>query len=124
MKKKLLFAVATGLFAITTVFNMNLLQVDSNGDVLLESIAVMAQAHTEGGGDDYVWFEKLEAVPIHGDVYEVNAGIRIWVNPGASVPVGFTLIKKNDVIGHSINCEFFAFAKCDQSKVGVFYKPL
>ncbi len=29
---------------------MNLLQVDSNGDVLLESIAVMAQAQGESGG--------------------------------------------------------------------------
>lgn len=50
MKKKLLFAVATGLFVVATIFNMNLLQVGSNGDVFLKSIAVMAQAQGESGG--------------------------------------------------------------------------
>lgn len=49
MKKKVIFAVATGLFALATVFNMNVLQSNSAGDVSLESIAVMAQANLEGG---------------------------------------------------------------------------
>ncbi len=44
MKKKIIFAVATGLFALATVFNMNVLQSNNAGDVSLESIAVMAQA--------------------------------------------------------------------------------
>lgn len=50
MKKKVIFAFATGLFAVATVFNMNLLHVDSNGDVLLENVAIMAQARSESGG--------------------------------------------------------------------------
>ena len=33
MKKKIVFAVATGFFAVATVFNMNLLQGNSASDV-------------------------------------------------------------------------------------------
>ena len=51
MKKKIIFAVATGFFAVATVFNMNLLQGNSAGDVSLDAIAVMAKAQSEGGGD-------------------------------------------------------------------------
>ena len=47
MKKKVIFAVATGLFALAMVFNMNVLQSKNAGDVSLESIAVMAQANGE-----------------------------------------------------------------------------
>jgi hypothetical protein len=47
MKKKLIFAVATGLFAVATVFNMNVLQSNNAGDVSLDAIAVMAQAQSE-----------------------------------------------------------------------------
>jgi hypothetical protein len=47
MKKKIFFAVATGFFAVATVFNMNLLQGNSAGDVSLDAIAVMAQAQSE-----------------------------------------------------------------------------
>ncbi len=45
----IIFAVATGLFALAMVFNMNVLQSNSAGDVSLESIAVMAQARGENG---------------------------------------------------------------------------
>jgi hypothetical protein len=44
MKKKVIFALATGLFVVATVFNMNVLQSNSAGDVSLDAIAVMAQA--------------------------------------------------------------------------------
>ncbi|MBN2259671.1 MAG: hypothetical protein JW702_03965 [Clostridiales bacterium] len=47
MKKKIIIASATVLFAVATVFNMNLLQGNSVGDVSLESIEVMAQAQAE-----------------------------------------------------------------------------
>ena len=47
MKNKIIFAVATGFFAVATVFNMNLLQGNSAGDVSLDAIAVMAQAQSE-----------------------------------------------------------------------------
>ena len=49
MKKKIIFAVATGFFAVATVFNMNLLQGNSVGDVSLDAIAVMAKAQNESG---------------------------------------------------------------------------
>ena len=45
MKKKIIIASATALFAVTTMFNMNLLQGNSVGDVSLDDIAVMAQAN-------------------------------------------------------------------------------
>ncbi len=47
MKKKIIIASATVLFAVATVFNLNLLQENSVGDVSLDAIAVMAQAQNE-----------------------------------------------------------------------------
>ena len=49
IKKKIIFAVATGFFAAATVFNMNLLQGNIAGDVSLDAIAVMAKAQSESG---------------------------------------------------------------------------
>ncbi|HTO16425.1 MAG TPA: hypothetical protein VLZ83_11680 [Edaphocola sp.] len=51
----IIFAVATGLFALAMVFNMNVLQSNNAGDVSLESIAVMAQAQAnpESGWDAF-----------------------------------------------------------------------
>ena len=46
MKKKIMFAIATCFFAVATVFNMNMLQVNSAGDISLDAIAVMAQAQS------------------------------------------------------------------------------
>lgn len=46
------------LFAVVTVFNMNLLQGNSLGDVSLDSIAVMAQAYGENSGEE-VWVFKV-----------------------------------------------------------------
>jgi hypothetical protein len=47
MKRKIFFAIATGFFAVATVFNMNMVQGNSAGDVSLEAIALMARAFTE-----------------------------------------------------------------------------
>ncbi len=52
MKKKVIFAVATGLFALATVFNMNVLQSNNAGDVSLDAIAVVAQAGSENAGSE------------------------------------------------------------------------
>lgn len=49
MKKKIIFATATGFFAVATMFNMNMVQSNSAGDISLESIAVMSQARGENG---------------------------------------------------------------------------
>jgi hypothetical protein len=76
MKKKMIFAVATGLFAVATVFNMNLLQGNSAGDVSLDAIAVMAQAQSEGGsgGGDwrYVWVVVEENVKCPNNKYKTG----------------------------------------------------
>ncbi|WP_026472951.1 hypothetical protein [Alkaliflexus imshenetskii] len=50
MKKKIFFAIATGFFAVATVFNMNALQSGGVGDISLDAITVMAQAQGESGG--------------------------------------------------------------------------
>ncbi|URW80346.1 hypothetical protein [Xiashengella succiniciproducens] len=52
MKKKIILASATVLFAVATMFNMNMLQGNSVGDVSLESIALMAKASGEGDGNN------------------------------------------------------------------------
>ncbi|HTO15831.1 MAG TPA: hypothetical protein VLZ83_08670 [Edaphocola sp.] len=60
MKKKVIFAVATGLFALATVFNMSVLQSNSAGDVSLESIAVMAQANGESSGNSATCYSTYQ----------------------------------------------------------------
>jgi hypothetical protein len=47
MKRKIFFAIATGFFAVATVFNMNMIQAINAGEVSLDAIAVMAQAQKE-----------------------------------------------------------------------------
>ncbi|ASB47937.1 hypothetical protein [Alkalitalea saponilacus] len=51
MKKKLIFAITTGFFAVATVFNMTMLQANSSGDVSLESIMIMQQAEAESSAN-------------------------------------------------------------------------
>ena len=62
MKKKVIFAVATGLFALAMVFNMNVLQSNNAGDVSLESIAVMAQANGESSGNSATCYSTYKEV--------------------------------------------------------------
>ncbi|NLZ73123.1 MAG: hypothetical protein GX905_04810 [Bacteroidales bacterium] len=47
MKKKIFFGVATMFFAVATMFNMNIVQSSSAGDVSLESIMIMQKAQAE-----------------------------------------------------------------------------
>ena len=44
MKKKIIIASASVLFAVASVLNINMLQSGKPGDVSLDAIAVMAQA--------------------------------------------------------------------------------
>lgn len=69
MKKKVIFAVATGLFALATVFNMNVLQSKNAGDVSLESITVMAQASGES------WFMTCAG---SSGICVFPDGFRVW----------------------------------------------
>jgi hypothetical protein len=50
MKKKIIIASASVLFAVASVLNINMLQSGKPGDVSLDAIAVMAQAQNESGG--------------------------------------------------------------------------
>src|SRR5690554_1069699 len=47
MKKKIIFAIVTSFFAVVTVFNMNMLQANSTGDVSLSAMEAMAQSSGE-----------------------------------------------------------------------------
>ena len=58
LKKKVIFGVVAGFFAVATVFNMNMLNSNGAGDVSLEDIAVMAQADGESGGGCASWGHK------------------------------------------------------------------
>ncbi|MGM0504462.1 MAG: hypothetical protein ACQESQ_07580 [Bacteroidota bacterium] len=51
-KKKAIIGIAAGLFAVATVFNMNMLNENGAGDVSLDAIALMAQANPEGYPDE------------------------------------------------------------------------
>ena len=44
MKKKFFIGIAMSLFAVATVFNMNIAEQSNAGDVSLDAIEVMAQA--------------------------------------------------------------------------------
>ena len=56
LKKKVIFGMVAGFFAVATVFNMSLLNDNGAGDVSLDAIAVMAEAGGESGGYDcYPW---------------------------------------------------------------------
>lgn len=56
MKKRIFFGVATVFFALATMFNINMVQSTSAGDVSLESIEIMAEAQGEAiGGDGYCY---------------------------------------------------------------------
>lgn len=63
MKKKIIFAIATSLFAVATVFNMNLLQVNKAGDISLDAITVMAQAqNSEHVPSSLTWEHVADAL--------------------------------------------------------------
>ncbi|HTO16399.1 MAG TPA: hypothetical protein VLZ83_11550 [Edaphocola sp.] len=69
MKKKIVFAVATGLFALAMVFNMNVLQSNNAGDVSLDAITVMALANGESGGGSVVCYAVISDSFYSGETY-------------------------------------------------------
>ena len=81
MKKKIISAIATGFFAVVTMFNMNMLQANSTGDVSLESIAIMAQANLEGDEDGSQEVDmKVEEVTYKK--FDVKLGVWIFSSIG------------------------------------------
>ena len=53
-KKKVLMGIAAGLFAVATVFNMDMLNENAAEDISLDDIEVMAKAEAE-----QKWWEPL-----------------------------------------------------------------
>jgi hypothetical protein len=81
MKKKIIFAVATGFFAVASVLNINMLQSGKPGDVSLDAIAVMAQANLEGDKDGSQEVDmKVEEVVYKK--FDVKAGVWIFSSIG------------------------------------------
>ena len=90
MKKKIISAIATGFFAVVTMFNMNMLQANSTGDVSLESIAIMAQANLEGDEDGSQEVDmKVEEVMYKK--FDVKLGVWIFSSIGGE---GWTKVTK------------------------------
>ncbi|ASB47948.1 hypothetical protein [Alkalitalea saponilacus] len=79
MKKKLFFAIATGFFAVATMFNMNILQGNSAGDISLDAIAVMAQAQDENVGDENCSYRaKVHDSGTRSGTYQLYDGHNFW----------------------------------------------
>ena len=58
IKKKVIFGMIAGLFAVVTVFNMGMLDENGTGDVSLDAIMVMAEAQIEHDpcpGNEWEW---------------------------------------------------------------------
>ena len=71
LKKKVIFGVVVGLFAVATVFNMSVLNESSAGDVSLDAVAVMAQADGEyhWGGSDGLCMHVRNNICVWDDGY-------------------------------------------------------
>jgi hypothetical protein len=50
MKKKIFIGIAMSLFAVATVFNMNISEQSKAGDISLDDIKIMTQAEAENSG--------------------------------------------------------------------------
>lgn len=91
MKRKIIFAIATSFFAMATVFNMNMLQVKSAGDLSLEGMTVIAQADPESPGNWYnrgVWTKitvtETRTVVISAAVYAMVNGVWTVIKPAVT----------------------------------------
>ncbi len=82
MYKKILFGCVALLFAAATAFNIGLIQTKDAGDISLDAITIMAQAHNgeAGGGGDCRWatrttWQGWEAICISSGVgYNCSCG--------------------------------------------------
>jgi hypothetical protein len=85
MKKKIFIGIAMSLFAVATVFNMNISEQNDDGDVSLEAIEVMAQAASEGGsgGGSIGGWRDIACWEAYGTCFACN-GSTFWgfVGPG------------------------------------------
>ena len=114
MKKKIVFAVATGFFAVATVFNMNLLQGNSAGDVSLDAIAVMAQAQSEANTDQDTNYP--------GQTITKNITIETYRKWDAKA--GFWIISSVGGEGYQKHTESYSYQCCFGSRgEGCIYSP-
>ncbi|MGM0505388.1 MAG: hypothetical protein ACQESQ_12250, partial [Bacteroidota bacterium] len=66
--KKAIIGIAAGLFAVATVFNMNMLNDKSGSDVSLDAVAAMAEAQSESGGGQAALCNPIWIVTYKGSV--------------------------------------------------------
>ncbi|HTO16603.1 MAG TPA: hypothetical protein VLZ83_12590 [Edaphocola sp.] len=95
MKKKVIFGIASSLFALAMVFNMNLLQGNSIGDVSLESISVMAQAQNPENA-------------IYTGTYKKDEALKNWKSYTIKCTYGPTTTTQTTNSGGSYNQSFGA----------------
>ncbi|MGM0504467.1 MAG: hypothetical protein ACQESQ_07605 [Bacteroidota bacterium] len=94
-KKKLIFGMIASLFALATVFNMNMLNENVTGDVSLDAIAVMAQAQNESNNG------------FSSPTFECTAG-----GPGSS-SCSITMDTVAGGITYSVTCNAPCYACCN-----------
>jgi hypothetical protein len=104
MKKKIFIGIAMSLFAVATVFNMNISEQSEAGDVSLDAIAVMAQARdTEG--------------PMYRDYDGGSFWDTIWDNTFNRdwKPVTYDIRNKyGRLVGQGIRCDNGNNDSCDE----------
>ena len=87
LKKKVIFTIATGLFAVATVFNMSILNENGAGDVSLGDIALMAQAGGESGSGDSCPDGRWETIHNTGNWSECDGDDYVEYSNGGSFDI-------------------------------------
>jgi len=83
LKKKVIFGMVAGFFAVATVFNMSILKDNGAGDVSLDAVAVMAQAQDENGGGHASICSPIWVVTYSGSV-GTSTGVTVSCSTGGS----------------------------------------
>ncbi len=137
MYKKILFGGIAILFAAATAFNIGLLQTKDAGDISLDAIAVMAEAHNEystipwydeyhkgpydqnSSSPNYVYLEKIYAKRVYKTSSIHNASVGVAIK-GLPTTARYTYEAGGEFVGTMKNCKGIAVARCDQNQVGFY----
>jgi hypothetical protein len=95
LKKKVIFGMIAGLFAVVTVFNMGMLDENGTGEVSLDAIALMAEAQNESNNG------------CSSPTFECTAG-----GPGSS-SCSVTMDTVAGGITYSVTCNSPCYACCN-----------
>lgn len=74
MKKKFLFGIAAGLFAVASVMSFNMSNANGIGNVSLDDIAIMAHAQNEVSGEDNTGKIVSGYHPTSGTICDAEGG--------------------------------------------------